>query len=132
MTILKDEIVSMKAFEHANLIFTEPLALTIETCWIYCKTLNLIFSKTNLRLIGVYVLCSISRTLHDFSAVFFSICRILQLKNGNRVLLKNGSFANKMYCGLTALFVKTKYYFCHSNLVNKQINIPSIVFSYRL
>ena len=27
--IFEDEIVNNKAFEHANLIFTEPLALTI-------------------------------------------------------------------------------------------------------
>ena len=30
MTILEDEIVNNKAFEHANLIFTEPWALTDE------------------------------------------------------------------------------------------------------
>ena len=30
MTILEDEIVNNKAFEHANLIFTEPVALTNE------------------------------------------------------------------------------------------------------
>ena len=30
VTIFEDEIVSKKAFEHANLIFTEPWALTNE------------------------------------------------------------------------------------------------------
>ena len=30
MTIFEDEIVNKKAFEHANLIFTEPWALTNE------------------------------------------------------------------------------------------------------
>ena len=30
MTIIEDEIVNNKAFEHANLIFTEPWALTNE------------------------------------------------------------------------------------------------------
>ena len=30
MTIFEDEIVTNKAFEHANLIFTEPSALTNE------------------------------------------------------------------------------------------------------
>ena len=30
MTIFEDEIVNNKAFEHANLIFTEPWALTNE------------------------------------------------------------------------------------------------------
>ena len=30
MTIFKDEKVNSKAFEHANLIFTEPWALTGE------------------------------------------------------------------------------------------------------
>ena len=31
MTIFEDEIFNKKAFEHANLIFTEPWALTNET-----------------------------------------------------------------------------------------------------
>ena len=30
MTILKDEVVNNKAFEYANLIFTDPWALTNE------------------------------------------------------------------------------------------------------
>ena len=30
MTIIEDEIVNNKAFEHASLTFTEPWALTIE------------------------------------------------------------------------------------------------------
>ena len=30
MTIFEDEIVNSKAFEHANLIFTEPWSLTNE------------------------------------------------------------------------------------------------------
>ena len=36
------------------------------------------------------------------------------------ILPKNGSFSNKTCCGLTALFLKTKIYFCHCNFVNKQ------------
>ena len=30
MTLFEDEIINNKAFEHANLIFTEPWALTNE------------------------------------------------------------------------------------------------------
>ena len=30
MTLFEDEIVNNKVFEHANLIFTEPVALTYE------------------------------------------------------------------------------------------------------
>ena len=50
-------------------------------------------------------------------------------KKGSSFLRKNGSFANKTCCGLTALFIKTKIYFYRCNLANKQINkIPSIAF----
>ena len=45
---------------------------------------------------------------------------ILKLKNAS-ILLKNASFANKTCCGLTALFVKTKIYFCRCYFANKQI-----------
>ena len=87
------------------------------------KTLNLIFSKTNFGPTGVYVLSSISRTLHNFSTGFFSIYRgILELKYDTRISRKNGSFANKTCCALIALFVKTKIYFCRGKFENKQIN----------
>ena len=93
----------------------------------------MIFSKTNFGPTGVYILSSISRTLHNFSKGFFSLYSgILELKNDTSILRKNGSFANKRCCGLAALFVKAKIYFCHCNFTNKQTKIPSIVFSYRL
>ena len=83
----------------------------------------MIFSKTNFRLTRVYVLSSISKTLHNFSTGFFAMYRgILELKNDNSILRKNGSFSNKTCCSLTALFLKTKIYFCRCNFVNKQIN----------
>ena len=72
---------------------------------------------------ALYVLSSISRTLHNFSTGFCSIYRgILELKSNDSSLLKNGSFPNKTCCFLTALFVKTKIYFCRCNFGNKQIN----------
>ena len=58
---------------------------------------------------------------------------IIELNNGTRILCRNGSFANKTCCGFTALFIKTKIYFCRCNFANKQIKkIHSIVFSYRM
>ena len=102
MTIFEDEIVNSKAFEHASLIFTEPWVLAnVEYIG------NLIFSKTNFRPTGVYVLSS--RTLYDFSNEFFSVYRgILELKNDTTILRKNDSFANKMCCSLTVLIVKNE------------------------
>ena len=121
MTILEDEIVNNKAFEHANLIFTEPWTLTDEIMLNIMQNINLIFSKTNFRPTGVYVLSSISKTLHNFSTGYFPMYRgILELKNDTNILRKNGSFSNKTCCGLAALFLKTKIYFCRCNFVNKQ------------
>ena len=67
--------------------------------------------------IGLYVLGSISRTLHNSSMGFFSmyiqggIILILELKSNTNILRKNGSFANETCSALTAVFVKTKIYF---------------------
>ena len=47
------------------------------------------------------------------------------------ILCINGSFANKMCCGLTALFVKPKINFCPCKFANKQTTILNIVFLYR-
>ena len=75
---------------------------------------------------GVYVLSSISRTLHNFSTGLFSMYgRTVELKNDTSILRKNGSFVNETCYALNALFVKTKIYFCHCNSGNKQININS-------
>ena len=113
MTIFEDEIVNNKAFEHANLIFTEPWALTNEIMLNIMQNLKFGFLKTNFRPTGVYVLSSISKTLHNFSTGFFPMYRgILELKHDTRILRKNGSFSNKTCCGLTAFFLKTKIYFC--------------------
>ena len=96
--------------------------LQMKSSCIYCETLNLIFSKTNFGPTGVYVLSSISRTLHNFSTGFFSMYReISELKNDPSILCKSGPFANKTCCSLTALFVKTKIYFCLCNFANKHI-----------
>ena len=82
----------------------------------------MIFSKTNFRPTGVNVLSSISKTLHNFSTGFSPMHRgILELKNDTSILHKNGSFSNKTCCGLTALFLKRKIYFCRCSFVNKQI-----------
>ena len=82
--------------------------------------LNFIFSKTNFRPAGVYALSFISNTLHNFSTGFFPIYRgRLELKSDTSILHKNGSFSKKTCCGLTALLLKTKIYFCRCNFVNK-------------
>ena len=68
-----------------------------------------------------------------FSTRFFSLYRgILELKNDTGILRKNGSFSNKTCCGLTALILKTKIYFCHYNFVNKQINQKFLVSFFRV
>ena len=55
----------------------------------------------------------------------------LEPKKYTNILRKNGSFSNKTSCGLTALFLKTKIYFCCCNVGNKQIKkIPTIFCSY--
>ena len=90
----------------------------MKSSWIGRKTLNLIFSTANFRLTGVYLLSSICRTLHNVSTGFSSMHRgILVLKIDTSILRKSSSFANK-----TAVFVKTKIYFCRWNFANKQIN----------
>ena len=45
---------------------------------------------------------------------------ILELKSNTSILRKNGSFANKMCCGLNALFLRMEIYFCRCNFGNKQ------------
>ena len=85
--------------------------------------LNLIFWKTNFGLTEVYLISSISRTLHGFSAGFFSMHRrILGPKRDTTILCKNDSFGNNTCCDLTILFLKTKIYFCRCNFANKLIN----------
>ena len=96
MTIFEDEIVNNKAFEHSNQIFTEPWVLANNIMLNIMQNFKF-FSKTNFRPTGV-------------------------LKNDTSILRKNDWFSNKTCCCLTALFLKTKIYFCHCNFVNKQIN----------
>ena len=56
----------------------------------------------------VYVLRSISIILPNFSMRFFSVYRkMLYLKKDISILSKNGSFRNKLCCGLTPQFAKT-------------------------
>ena len=57
---------------------------------------------------------------------------MLELKNSSSILRKKGLFANKMYCGLTTLFVKIEIFFYRCNFTNKQTKFLSIIFSYRL
>ena len=45
MTIFEDEIVNNKAFEHANLIFTEPWALVNEIMLIIMQNFKFDFLK---------------------------------------------------------------------------------------
>ena len=123
MTIFEDEIVNNKAFEHANLIFTEPWALTNEIMLNIMQNFKFDFLKNEFQADWVYVLSSISKTLNNFSTGFFPMHRgILELKNDTSILRKNGSFSNKTCCGFTALFLKTKIYFSRCNFVNKQIS----------
>ena len=112
-----------KTLEHGNLILLNSGCWRMKSCWIYCKTLNLIFSNTNIGLIGVYVLSSISRIRHNFSTGAFSMYRgILELKIHASIFRRNCSFANETYFEPTALLVKTKIYFYPCNFANKQIN----------
>ena len=108
-------LINNKTFEHANLIFTELWALANQIM------LNiLIFSKTNFGPTGVYILSSISRTLHNLCMEFISLYRgVSELKNDASIFRKNGSYANKRFCDLNALFPKTKFYFCHYSFANK-------------
>ena len=81
----------------------------------------MIFSKPKFSPTGVYVSSSISKTLLNFPTGFFPMYReILELKNDTSILHKNGSFSNKTCCGFTALFLKTKIYFCCCNFASKQ------------
>ena len=110
-----ETLINNKTFEHANLIFTELWALANQIM------LNIsISSKTNFGLTGVYILSSISRTLHNLCMGFISLYRgVSELKNDTSILRKNGLYANKRCCDLTALFLKTKIYFCHYSFANK-------------
>ena len=84
VAIFEDEIVITKLLNMLIWSLLSP-----GRCWISCKTLNLIFSKTNFWPTGLYVLSSISKILHNFSTGFFSMYRgILELKNDNRILRK--------------------------------------------
>ena len=75
------------------------------------------------RLAGVYILSSVSKTLHKLSMGSFPMYRgILELKNDSSILHKSDLFSNKTCCGLTVLFLKTKIYFCRCDFVNKQID----------
>ena len=134
MTIFENEIVNIKAFEHANLIFTEPWILTVEIMLNIMQNFKFDFLKNEYQANWVYVLSSISRTLHNISTGFFPMYRgILELKKVTITMHKNGSFSKGTCWGLTALFLKTKIYICRFKFVKKQINkIASITFSFRL
>ena len=112
------------------IIFTEPW--TNEIMLNIMQNFKFGFPKTNFRPTAVYVLSSISKTLHDFSTRFLPMYRgTLELKNDTRIMRKNSSFSNKTCCGFTALFLKTKIYFCRCNQggLNKkeiQINLCNI------
>ena len=81
MTIFEDELFNNKTFEHSNLIFTEPWALTNEIMFNIMQKFNFDFPKTYFRLTGVYVLGSISKTFQNFSTGYFPMYRgILGLK----------------------------------------------------
>ena len=73
--------------------------------------------------IGLYVLSSISRILHNSYMGFCSMYRgILELKNDTSILRKNDSFVNETCSGLITLSVKKKIYFSRCNFANKQID----------
>ena len=129
VTTFEDEIVNGKAFEHASLIFTESRVLTNKIMLNIMESLKFDFLNKFWASWGVRF-NSISRTLAKNSGVYFTKYKgILELKSDTRISRKNGWFVSKTCCGLTALFVKTKIYFCCWNFVNKKINkIPSIVF----
>ena len=87
MTIFEDEIANNKAFELANLIFTEPWTLTNEIMLNIMQNFKFDFPKTNFRPTGVYVLISISKSLYSFSTGFLPMYRgILELKYDTSIL----------------------------------------------
>ena len=91
------------------------------------RNLNLLFSKTNFGPTWVYVLSSISTTLHNFSTGFLSICTgILELESVSKsfetLQCFSKFFLSPQEKSLTALFVKTKIYFCCFNIENKHIS----------
>ena len=99
------------------------------------QNFNFVFVENEFWPTGVYVLSSISITLHNFCPRFFSMYRgVIKLKNDTSILPKNGSFAKKTCCSLIVLFVKTKiYFFCCNNFANKQMSkSSSYFFLYRL
>ena len=99
------QLINNKVFEHANLIFTELLALA-----------NVMKNfKTDFLENEFWVNWCVRFKLYFHSMGYFSLYRgILEPKNNTSILHKNGSFANtNTCCCLTALFRKTKIYFCH-------------------
>ena len=76
MTIFENEIVNNKAFEHANLIFTEPWAFTNEIMLNIMNNFKFDCLKNAFSVgWGAYILSSISKTLHNFSTGFFPLYR---------------------------------------------------------
>ena len=97
-------------------LLREPWALANEIMLNIMQNFDFDFLENEFWQTGVYVLSSVSRTLHNFSKGLFSMYRgILELKSDTSILHKNGSFANMIRCRLTALLVKTKIYIFFNN-----------------
>ena len=105
--VFEDEIVNNNAFEHAGLIFTEPWALTNKIKLNIIQNFKSDFLENKFWAEwGVCFKFLIQNLTYFFHRIFFNVRGILELKNDTTILRKNGSFANKTCCTLTALFVK--------------------------
>ena len=117
-------LINNKTFENVSVIFDEPLALANEIMLNIMQSFKYDFLENEFWADWGVLSISISRNLLNFSTGFFSMYTsgIIELKNYNSILRKNGWFANKTCYSLTALFLKTRIYFCCCNFANKQIN----------
>ena len=116
-------LINNKSFEHANLIFTEPWALANQIMLNITQNFKFDFLENEFWADWcVHFKFHFPNLASFFHGIFSLYNGILELKNDTSILSKNGSFANKRCCGLTALFIKTKIYFYHCNFANKQIN----------
>ena len=80
------------------------------------------------RLTGVYILSSISKTLHNFSTGFFPMYRgILELKNHTSILCKNGSLLNKTCCRLGWTVSKNIFFFAYLFHVLFSLSLTPII-----
>ena len=121
VTIFEDEIVNKKAFELANLIFTEPWTLKNEIMLKIMQNFKFDFLKNKFQADwGVRCKFHFRKLYIIFPRYFFRFIEEYQLEKDTSIFCKNGSLLNKTCCELIALVLKTKIYFCHCNFISYQ------------